>query len=92
MSKAVRQENEAPAPDPGELPRLGSDLLRGADQIADFMFDTPTERRKIYHLADTKKLPVFRLGALLCARKSTILTWIEAQESAATSAARPNKA
>ncbi|HVS31356.1 MAG TPA: hypothetical protein VMS98_07860 [Thermoanaerobaculia bacterium] len=59
---------------------LGSDLLRGADQIAEFMFGTATERRKIYHLAESSKIPVFRLGALLCARKSTLLTWIEAQE------------
>lgn len=63
---------------------LGSDLLRGADQIAEFMFGTPTERRKIYHLAETSKIPVFRLGALLCARRSTLLTWIEAQERRAS--------
>ena len=68
----------------GEVRPLGSDLLRGADQIAEFMFGTATERRKIYHLAETSKIPVFRLGALLCARKSTLLTWIEAQESRAS--------
>ncbi len=84
MNKPVRQENGGPEPEAGDVPPLGFDLLRGADQIAEFMFGTPTERRKIYHLADTKKLPVFRLGSLLCARKSTLLSWIKAQESAAT--------
>ncbi len=77
--KSLNRTSEFAEP---EVRPLGPDLLRGADQIAEFMFGTPMERRKIYHLADTKKLPVFRLGALLCARKSTLLTWIEAQEQA----------
>ncbi len=84
MTETPDRASETAGPETAEAPPLGSDLLRGADQIATFMFGAPTERRKIYHLADTSKLPVFRLGALLCARKSTILTWIEAQESAAT--------
>ena len=88
MTEAVHRASDMAGPDTGEVRPLGSDLLRGADQIAEFMFGTPTERRKIYHLADTKSLPVFRLGALLCARKSTLLSWIEAQESAAAAQAR----
>ena len=88
MTETLRRASETAGPDTGEVRPLGSDLLRGADEIAEFMFGTPMERRKIYHLADTKKLPVFRLGALLCARKSTLLSWIEAQESAAAAQAR----
>ena len=78
------RSDEAGGQSADDAPSMGSDLLRGADQIADFMFGTPDERRKIYHLAETSKLPVFRLGALLCARKSTLLSWIEAQEISST--------
>jgi hypothetical protein len=63
-----------------EPPELAQDILRGADRIAKFVFGDPAERRKIYHLAETSKIPVFRLGAVLCARRSTLLEWIEAQE------------
>lgn len=63
---------------------LSADLLRGADEIAKFIFGDKRERRRIYYLAgETKsgaKLPVFRLGAVLCARKSTLMQWIAARE------------
>ena len=62
-------------------PPLGSDLLRGADEIALFLFGDKGERRKVYHLAETSKIPFFRLGSMLCARRSVLLKWIEAQES-----------
>jgi hypothetical protein len=69
-------------PDGGALPgeNLADDMLRGADKIAEFLFGDPKERRKIYHLAETSRLPVFRLGAVLCARRSTLTAWIEEQE------------
>ena len=69
-------------PDGGALPRanLADDLLRGADQIAEFLFGDRGERRKVYHLVEKSRLPVFRLGSVLCARKSTLTTWIEDQE------------
>ncbi|KGB81933.1 hypothetical protein JT55_10265 [Rhodovulum sp. NI22] len=60
---------------------LHDDLLEGAEAIADFMFGTTAKRRKVYHLASTSRLPVFRLGSVLCARKSKILVWIEEQEA-----------
>ena len=53
------------------------DLLTGADAIAAFVGVKP---RRIYHLAETKRLPVFRLGATLCARRSTLVKWIESME------------
>ena len=87
MSQSLNRASEDAGQDEGAVRPLGPDLLRGADQIADFMFGSPTERRKIYHLADTSNLPVFRLGALLCARRSTLMSWIESQECAA--AAKP---
>jgi hypothetical protein len=36
------------------------DILTGADAIAAFMGIKP---RRVYHLAETQRLPVFRLGA-----------------------------
>jgi hypothetical protein len=69
--------NEAPAP-------LGDDLLRGADEIAAYVFGPRGSRRKIYYLAETSHLPVFRLGSMLCARRSVIERWIAGQESRVT--------
>lgn len=68
---------------------LADDLLRGADEIAEFIFGKTrgSGRRKIYYLAETSHLPVFRLGAVLCARKSVLLKWISGQESRVTSKA-----
>lgn len=59
---------------------LSADLLRGADKIAEFLYGRADERRKVYHLAETSRLPVFRLGAVLCARRSVLLEWISSQE------------
>lgn len=60
---------------------LADDLLRGADEIAKFIFGSRGSRRKIYYLAETSHLPVFRLGAVLCARRSVLMKWIAGQES-----------
>ena len=62
---------------------LADDLLHGADQIAEFLYGDEKERRKVYHLVEKSCLPHFRLGATLCARKSTLLQWIAAQEARA---------
>jgi hypothetical protein len=59
---------------------LASDLLHGAEAIAEFLFGNPSHRRKIYDLAETSRLPVFRLGSVLCARRSILMEWITAQE------------
>lgn len=55
---------------------LAEDKLEGAEQIAAFLGVKP---RQVYHLKG--KLPVFQLGAKLCARKSTLLQWVEEQEA-----------
>jgi len=59
---------------------LSEDMLRGADQIAEYLFGSADDRRKVYHLAETSRLPIFRLGSVLCARRSVLMEWITAQE------------
>ena len=63
-------------------PELADDLLRGAEEIAKFIFGAERgSRRKVYYLAECCRLPVFRLGSVLCARKSVLVSWISGQES-----------
>jgi hypothetical protein len=62
-------------------PEFAQDLLRGADEIAKFIFgEEPGSRRKVYHLVATSNLPVFKLGSMICARKSILLQWVRQQE------------
>ena len=81
----MQSETGARPPDGGALPSgtLADDILRGANQIAEFLYGNRSERRKIYHLAEKSRLPVFRLGSVLCARKSRLTEWIEEQENRA---------
>lgn len=62
-------------------PEFAQDILRGADAIAAFLFGDRKQRRKVYHLAATSKLPVFKLGSMICVRRSVILSWIAEQEA-----------
>lgn len=62
---------------------VSSDLLRGADEIAVFLFGSTEHRRRVYHLVETSKLPVFRLGSMVCARRSVLIRWIAEQEQKA---------
>jgi hypothetical protein len=80
-------ESSSPIAVPGAAikappPSLGDDLLRGADAIAEFLFGDRSHRRKVYYLTGeaTLRMPHFRLGAIICARKSTPLRWIEDHE------------
>jgi hypothetical protein len=61
---------------------LAADLLHGAESIAVFVFGDAKYRRKIYYYtSDAKlKMPTFRIGNVICARKSKLLEWIEMQE------------
>lgn len=70
---------------PANEATLGDDLLRGADEIAMFVFGDIKHRRKVYYLTGeaTKGLPHFKIGSLICARKSTIMNWISEQEGRA---------
>jgi hypothetical protein len=59
---------------------FSKDLLRGADAIAEFLYGDKKLRRQVYHLAATSNLPVFKLGSMICARKSVLLKWVRDQE------------
>jgi hypothetical protein len=59
---------------------LASDILHGADEIAEFLYGHRKIRRKIYALVEAKSIPHFRLGANICGRKSVLLAWIARQE------------
>ncbi len=59
---------------------LKDDILRGADAIATYL---GFPRRAVYHAVAKGHLPHFRIGETVCARKSTLTAWIEAQEAAA---------
>ena len=61
-------------------PEFAKDLLRGAEEIAQFLFGDRELRRKVYHLVATSNFPVFKLGSMVCARKSVVLEWVKDQE------------
>jgi hypothetical protein len=61
-------------------PEFAKDLLRGAEEIAQFLHGDSELRRKVYHLVATSNLPHFKLGSMICARKSVLLKWIKDQE------------
>ena len=65
-------------------PEIADDLLMGAEKIAIFL---GIPRRQIYYLSSTTDLPCFKIGSALCARKSRIVSWIEAQEASSNEAA-----
>ena len=66
--------------------QLADDLLEGAEAIAEFLFcgrsdrERGRNRRKVYYLAENSQIPFFRLGVILCGRKSVLLEFIASQE------------
>jgi hypothetical protein len=68
-------------------PALGEDLLRGASEIARFVYGEPagkrqasSNRQRAYKAIQKGAIPTFRIGGMIHARKSTILRHIEWQE------------
>ena len=68
---------------------LADDLLEGASEIGEFLFGSdPAAKefrlRRIYRLTTQvppeERLPVFRVGNLLFARKSTLVQWVTERE------------
>jgi hypothetical protein len=77
---SVALEDLPDATRPPESLALADDLLVGASAIAAFMFGTAKERRRVYWLVENGRLPVFKLGSTICARKSTILRVVAQRE------------
>ena len=61
-----------------EVAELADDLLITAEAIGKYI---GLNQRQIYNLIANSDFPAFRLGNILCARKSSIKRYIEEQES-----------
>jgi hypothetical protein len=70
---------------PSSNESIAGDILYGADSIAAYLYGDAKQRRKVYNLIEADRLPHFRLGAMICARKSILLRWISVQENFAES-------
>ena len=62
----------APPPD--------GDLLFGVPKIADFLGVTERQAR---HQCESGRLPTFKMGQIICSRRSTLWRWLAEQEAAA---------
>ena len=56
----------------------GGDLLYGVPAIADFL---GLRVRQARHQCETGRVPTFKLGQIICARRSTLWRWLGEQES-----------
>jgi hypothetical protein len=63
-----------------EAPPISQDLVVGADNGASYLFGEP-DRRRFYHLAETSKLPIARLGSMLAIQKSVVRAFLWEQQS-----------
>lgn len=61
--------------------QLHTDSLTGARAIAGFLYGDEKKTSKVYRLAKQPDTPIFRLGWEICARRSTIMKWIQAKEA-----------
>lgn len=68
-----------PTPTPAD-DTLGHDMLIGAKAIGRFLYGTDGRSRSIFHLAAKSRMPHFRVGSRICARRSVLLQWIKDQE------------
>jgi len=71
-------------PKPPAADSLAGDLLTGAKAIALCIYgtDDATARSRVYRLAETGRLPIFRVGRLLTARKSELQAALSADKAA----------
>lgn len=59
------------------------DLLWGAEAIGEFLNLT---RNQVFHLHRRGRLPTWKEGAIVCARKSTLTKWMAGREAGSASA------
>ncbi|WP_454917295.1 excisionase family DNA-binding protein [Xanthobacter sediminis] len=60
-----------------DAPRINGDVLFGASAIAEHL---ATTRQRVYRLAAQGRIPFFRVGNMVCARRSALAEWMLAQE------------
>ena len=80
----AQAENAEPSVDVApSTPTLGGDILQGVEAIAVFLFGDARLRRRVYHLTSATRfrMPHFKLGSIVCARRSVLLRWIGEQEN-----------
>jgi hypothetical protein len=65
--------------------QLASDVLRGAAAIAEYLYGDAGERQKVYRNAAGYSF--WREGAVICARRSTLLAEIAEREAASRTGA-----
>jgi len=63
---------------------MAPDVLKGADEIADFLGEN---RRAVFYAISKGKIPHYRIGQNLRARRSTLIEWMSTQEAASRAAA-----
>lgn len=61
-------------------PKANADLCYGADAIAAHLGIEP---RQVYHLHENERLPTFKVGRKVCARRSALDAWLVRQEQGA---------
>lgn len=57
---------------------LADDVLKGAAEIATFLGE---DRRAIFYAISKGRLPVYRIGESIRARKSALRAWVAEQEA-----------
>lgn len=67
----MNTENEA---------EISDDIIVGGANISKFLYGDQKKRRRVYHLAERKELPIFWLGGIMHARKSVLRAAIAAKE------------
>lgn len=73
--------DNATKPEAGAEPvDIAQDIAYGAEAIAVMLGLTG---RQVYRLSERARLPIFKIGGTICARRSTVMAWIEEQEEAA---------
>jgi excisionase family DNA binding protein len=60
-----------------DIPNNVPDLLYGAAKIAEYL---GVKRAVVYHLVETGRLPSFKVGSVVCARRSKLIAALERLE------------
>jgi hypothetical protein len=61
-------------------PEFSKDLIVRAESLSVWLFGTPNKARSIFHLVETSRLPTFRIGSQIAARKSILRAFFWSQE------------